>query len=239
MIGKALNNIYLGGCISALIHSSSMLFYSMFTFYQEGTNAFLFLDFYYQTFNPLDQLHELDQFFLCVSIGYFLSDLYVVTFVKPSKLFQMHHVACILSFLGFQICNQERHLLLAVIFCGEITNPLQNVFESFRQVARQQEQQGQIQQGLKSTEFQFMLYFFTFFFYFVRIVWTPCVLIYRYYFYRVIHVSTSSPWWLLVFPWYLLIVMILLTFGGFKWSLDLARQVRKFRATHKTKESTR
>ena len=185
-------NWTIGASISALIHSSILLFYCILVFMKENILSFLYLNYYSLTnyIPPTNQFYP-DIFFnrdefvfpdfllMILSSGYFISDFIFVSKVQRNFLMQLHHILALFSYVAFFTYNGERHLFFASLFLGECTSPLYNL--------------KQICQALPSFKthisitltYRLLSYIFICSFLCIRLVYYPFIFIPIYFFTRV------------------------------------------------------
>ena len=155
-------NIYFGSLLVSMMHSSAVILLCVVNLAEKRGNVFLP--------NEWDGLLPVHYVLISFSAAYFLSDLYVVIYIKYSFIFVSHHLLVLLGLGCFWHFGEGAFLLTWLCFLGEVTNPVQNLCEMYRQIHRMNIMKDDDQRALwyRSLRRFFCVYFFV-----VRIVLLP------------------------------------------------------------------
>lgn len=117
LAGLALGQPYLGALVVGITHSVCVCLLSLIGIMES---------------NPSQEFSMVHWTLLLFTLSYFVNDLWVVTMVKLSWPYILHHIVSIFGLLVVISGGYGAQLLCELALLAECTNPLQNICEMFR-----------------------------------------------------------------------------------------------------------
>lgn len=120
--GHALGKPYLGALVAGICHSVCVCLVALIGLLQLDDS------------NQSDQLNSLHYVLLVFSGTYFCNDFYVVTCIRYSLAYVLHHIASMIGLFAMFHGGSGAKLICELALLAECTNPLQNICEMFREL---------------------------------------------------------------------------------------------------------
>lgn len=132
---STLGNPRAAACLPALVHGFTTAL---------GSHVLLDFDIIFDLSNSKQALTYAIQILMCVSIGYFLTDLLaeIERGKELNKVNVVHHLASVSGYILFLRINNGFQIMLLYLFIGECTNLFNILFELYRSSKNYQDKMG-------------------------------------------------------------------------------------------------